>query len=145
MNNKITISTRETSKDTWKQNEMFDDIEIKVEDKKFIKSHMLDNKNRISSELREYLYNILDVSNVEDMTKILGDGWRLIIEKGISDPVVSIKDKTVTIYYDDFEFFYSEKKNITKSSKTVKDLFNNNRNPSTAQLTKIIKKNFRTF
>lgn len=101
---------------------------------------MLDNKNRISSELREYLYNILDVSNVEDMTKILGDGWRLIIEKGISDPVVSIKDKTVTIYYDDFEFFYSEKKNITKSSKTVKDLFNNNRNPSTAQLTKIIKK-----
>lgn len=140
MNNKITISTRETSKDIWKQNEMFDGIEIKVDDDKFIKSHMLDNKNRISSELREYLYNILDVSNVEDMTKILGNGWKLIVEKGISDPVVSIKDKTVTIYYDDFDLFYFERKNISKSSKTVKDLFNDNKNPSTAQLTKIIKK-----
>lgn len=140
MNNKITISTRETSKDIWKQNEMFDGIEIKVDDDKFIKSHMLDNKNRISSELREYLYNILDVSNVEDMTKILGNGWKLIVEKGISDPVVSIKNKTVTIYYDDFDLFYFERKNISKSSKTVKDLFNDNKNPSTAQLTKIIKK-----
>lgn len=140
MNNKVTINTREISKDGWKQNDMFDDVEINVDENIFIKSHMLDKNNGITSELREYLYNILDVSKVEDLVKILGVGWKLTIEDGISDPIISLQTKVLKIYYGDFEIFYFDKKNVSKSSKTIKDLFNDDKNPSTAQLTKIIEK-----
>lgn len=140
MNDKVVLNTRVTSKDIYKQNDMFDHIIINVDEPEFVKSHLLDNKNIISKEFREYLYNVFDVSKAEDLVKILGDGWSLIIEKGLSDPEVLKDNKIVKIYYDDFDFFYNDRKNISKSSKAVKDLFNSNKNPSTAQITKIIEK-----
>lgn len=137
---KIILSTRETSGDIYKEQQAFERIIINVPNSKFAKSHMLDSTNKIKADLREYLYNALDVSNSHDMISMLGSGWVLVVNDGISDPVVSSENKTVEIYYDDFEMFYKDKKNLKDTSKTVKDLFDDEKNPSTANISRIIRK-----
>lgn len=138
MQDKIIINTRRTSEDSWDTNELFNKIEIDVPEDKFIKSHFYSKNLEMTSEFKEYIKIIFDVTKSEDLIKKMNGNYLLIIENGEGDPELNLQLKIVKVYYDDFDSFYWYKKNLKNSSKAVKYLFDDNKNPSTSQITKII-------
>ena len=140
MQDKIFINTRRTSEDSWDTNELFNNIEINVQDDKFIKSHFYSKSMQMTSEFKEYMKIIFDVTKIQELIEKTEGEWILIIEDGIGDPKIDNVQKIVIIYNDDFEQFYNDIKRVKGSSKTVKDLFDDNKKPSTANITKIIEK-----
>lgn len=140
MQDKIFINTRRTSEDSWDTNELFNNIEINAQDDKFIKSHFYSKNMQMTSEFKEYMKIIFDVTKIQELIEKTEGEWILIIEDGIGDPKIDNVRKKVIIYNDDFEQFYNDIKKVKGSSKTVKDLFDDNKKPSTANITKIIEK-----
>lgn len=138
MQEKIIINTRRTTEDSWDTNELFSNIKVNVSKSKFIKSHFYSKNMEMTSEFKEYIKNIFDVTKSEELIKKMCENYVLIVEDGEGDPELDLNLKNVTVYYDDFDSFYWHKKNMKNSSKAVKYLFDDSKNPSTNQITKII-------
>ena len=140
MEEKIFISTRKSTKENWDDNEIFNQIIINVAENNFFRSHYLNSENHMTSEFKGYMKLVFDVTNIQELiAKTQGD-WSLRIEEGIDDPIINKKMKETVIYNGDFELYYNDIKKIKGSSKTIKDLFDDNKKPSTANITRIIEK-----
>ena len=140
MNEKVFISTRKSTKENWDDNEIFNQIIINVDRRNFSKSHYINLENKMTSEFKGYMKLIFDVKNSQELIKKTKGDWTLTIEDGIGDPIINNELRKVTLYNEDFELYYSNAKKIKGSSKTIKDLFNENKKPSTANITRIVEK-----
>ena len=120
---------------------VFGRIENKVKEQKYYKSHMFSN-NEFTKVFREYLYNINDISTKEDLENLFGKDWTLKILDGYSEQSCEIdsENKIFSIYYSDFEDYYSDHKLVKNSFNTIKDLYDNSRIPSSFSVTNIIGK-----
>lgn len=139
MNEKVMLNTRIQSKADWDSNEIFSGINSS-EVVNYYRSHYLNSESQMTSEFKEYMKNVFDVSKIEDLILKTSGNWKLVIKEGFGDPLINESEKVVTIYNSDFEFYYNEIKNIKKSSKTIKDLFDDEKRPSTSSITRIIEK-----
>lgn len=140
MKEKVFISTRKSTKENWDDNEIFNQIIVNASRENFYKSHYLSSENQMTSEFKGYMKLVFDVTNIQELiSKTKGD-WKLVIEEGVNDPVVNVEEKGVTIYNEDFEIYYNDIKKMKGSSKTIKDLFDEKKKPSTANITRIIEK-----
>lgn len=140
MEEKIFISTRKSTKENWDDNEIFNQIIVNANREKFYKSHYLSSENQMTSEFKGYMKLVFDVTNIQELIEKTKGDWKLVIEEGINDPVVNIEEKSATIYNEDFEMYYNDIKKMKGSSKTIKDLFDEKKKPSTANITRIIEK-----
>lgn len=140
MEEKIFISTRKSTKENWDDNEIFNQIIVNTNREKFYKSHYLSSENQMTSEFKGYMKLVFDVTNIQELIEKTKGDWKLVIEEGINDPVVNIEEKSATIYNEDFEIYYNDIKKMKGSSKTIKDLFDKKKKPSTANITRIIEK-----
>ena len=139
MNEVVGISTQVQNNRDMKFNEVFSKIIIDVPPKKYYKSHLF-SKNELNSKFKEYLYLVNDVTRIEELLQKFGEGWTLKIVPGEGDYNKECKDKIFTLYYDDYEKFYSDKKQIRDSAKAVSDLFNLEKKPNSKQISRIIEK-----
>ena len=140
MKEKVFVSTRKSTKENWDDNEIFNKIIVNVNRKNFYKSHYLNGDNQMTSEFKGYMKLVFDVTKIQELIEKTKGDWKLIIEEGINDPIVNTVDKQAVIYNDDFELYYNDIKKIKGSSKTIKDLFDETKKPSTANITRIIEK-----
>ena len=120
---------------------VFGRIENKVKNQKYYKSHMFSN-NEFTKFFREYLYNINAISTKEELEKLFGNDWTLQILDGYSEHSCKIdyENKIFSIYYSDFEDYYSDHKLVKSSFNTIKDLYDSSRIPSSFSVTNIIDK-----
>lgn len=140
MEEKVFISTRKSTKENWDDNEIFNQITINTNRNNFFRSHYLNTENRMTSEFKGYMKLVFDVTNIQELVEKTKGNWELVIEDGINDPIINTKMNQVIIYNGDFEYYYSDTRKIKSSSKTVKDLFDENKKPSTANITRIVEK-----
>ena len=139
MNDAIGIKTQIQNNRDMQFNELFSKIEIEVPAKKYFKSHLFSG-NELSSKLKEYLYNICDVTRTEGLIQMFGSGWTLKIVPGEGDYNREYNNKVFTLYYDDFEKFYNDKKQIKDSAKAVSELYNIEKKPNGKQISNVISK-----
>lgn len=139
MKESVGISTQIQNNRDMKFNELFSRIVIEVPTKKYFKSHLF-SKNELNSKFKEYLYNINNVTRTEDLIQKFGEGWTLKIVPGEGDYNKEIKDKIFTLYYDDYEKFYNDKKQVRDSAKAVSELFNLEKKPNSKQISQVIGK-----
>lgn len=139
MNETVGISTQVQSNRKMKFCEVFSKIIVEVPVEKYFKSHLF-NKNELSSTLKEYLYIVNDLTRSEDLLQKFGDGWTLKIVPGEGDYNGKYEEKIFTLYYDDYEKFYHDKKQIRNSAKAISELFDFKKKPNSKQITKIIDK-----
>lgn len=120
---------------------VFGRIENKVKEQKYYKSHMFSN-NEFTKVFREYLYNINDISTKEELENSFGKDWTLQILDGYSEQSCEVdsENKIFSIYYSDFEDYYSDHKLVKSSFNTIKDLYDSSRIPSSFSVTNIIGK-----
>ena len=120
---------------------VFGRIENKVKSQKYYKSHMFSN-NEFTKVFREYLYNINDISTKEELENLFGKEWTLQILDGYGEQSCTMdsENKIFSIYYSDFEDYYSDHKLVKNSFNTIKDLYDNSRIPSSFSVTNIIGK-----
>lgn len=140
MEEKVFISTRKSTKENWDDNEVFNQITINVPENNFFRSHYLNSENQMVSEFKGYMKLVFDVTNIQELIEKTKGDWTLVIEDGTDDPIISTEMKKTVIYNGDYEMYYNDIKKIKGSSKTIKDLFDDTKKPSTANITRIIEK-----
>lgn len=138
--NKMVLSQRIVNNDNTKENDLFKEYIINVEN--YSKTHIFSNIERgiISTTFKEYLYNVFDVSNQQELIKKVNGEWKLILEDGIDDFKLNEAEKIVTIYYGDYKKFYYNKMKTKNSANAIKMLFNDDKVPPTSQIADIIEK-----
>ena len=104
--NKMILSQRIVNNDNTKENDLFKEYIINVEN--YSKTHIFSNIERgiISTTFKEYLYDVFDVSNQQELIKKINGEWKLILEDGIDDFKLNETEKIVTIYYGNYKMFY---------------------------------------
>lgn len=138
--NKMILSQRIVNNDNTKENDLFKEYIINVEN--YSKTHIFSNIERgiISTTFKEYLYDVFDVSNQQELIKKINGEWKLILEDGIDDFKLNETEKIVTIYYGNYKMFYYNKMKTKNSSNAIKMLFNDDKVPPTSQIADIIAK-----
>ncbi len=138
--NKMILSQRIVDNDNTKENDLFKEYIINVEN--YSKTHIFSNieKGIISTTFKEYLYNVFDVSNQLELIKKINGEWKLILEDGIDDFILDETQKVVTIYYGDYKIFYYDKMKTKNSANAIKMLFNDDKVPPTSQIADVIEK-----
>lgn len=139
MKEAVGISTQIQNNRDMKFNELFSSIIIEVPAKKYFKSHLF-SKNELNSKFKEYLYIINNVTRTEELINKFGEGWTIKIVSGEGDYNKEIKDKIFILYYDDYEKFYNDKKQIRDSAKAISELFNMEKKPNSKQISQVIGK-----
>ena len=128
MDEKVFISTRKSTRENWDDNEIFNKIIINANRQNYYKSHYLNSENQMTPEFKGYMKIVFDVTNIQELIEKTKGNWKLIIEEGINDPIVNNEAKEAIIYNEDFELYYNDIKKIKSSSKTIKDLFDEEKN-----------------
>lgn len=138
--NKMILSQRIVNNDNTKENDLFKEYIINVEN--YSKTHIFSNIERgiISTTFKEYLYNVFDVSNQQELIKKINGEWKLILEDGIDNFKLNKTEKIVTIYYGNYKMFYYNKMKTKNSANAIKMLFNDDKVPPTSQIANIIEK-----
>jgi len=138
--NKMILSQRIVDNDITKENDLFKEYIINVEN--YSKTHIFSNveKGIISTTFKEYLYNVFDLSNQEELINKINGEWKLILEDGVDDFILDESKKIVTIYYGDYKIFYYDKMKTKNSANAIKMLFNDEKVPPTSQIADIIGK-----
>jgi len=119
---------------------IFSYVDVQVPRDKYYKTHLFINENEFNAKLKEYLYNVLDVSKAEDLILKFGKGWTLRIVPGEGDYNKELKNKVFELYYDDYEKFYNDKKKIKDTSKAIAELFDLEKSPNSKKIVQIIDK-----
>lgn len=141
MQNIVGFSSQEIKDRSLTFHGVFGKIENFVDNKKYHKSHLF-SKNEFIKTFREYLYDINNISKKEKLENLFGEDWTLKIVDGSSDLCRDIDDinNIFTIYYDDYEKYYYDNKLVKKNSNAIKDLYDNDKVPSSNNVTNIISK-----
>ncbi len=141
MKNAVGFSSQEIKNRTLIFHDVFGKIENLVEDSKYYKTHLF-SKNEFTKLFREYLYNINNISTKEELESLFGKEWILRIVDGFHDEsyIIDYDKKIFTIFYDDYEKYYTDNKLIKKNSNTIKDLYDASKIPNSNNVTNIINK-----
>ena len=141
MKNAVGFSSQEIKNRTLIFHDVFGKIENLVEDSKYYKTHLF-SKNEFTKLFREYLYNINNISTKEELESLFGKEWILRIVDGFYDEsyIIDYDKKIFTIFYDDYEKYYTDNKLIKKNSNTIKDLYDSSKIPNSNNVTNIINK-----
>lgn len=138
--NKMILSQRIVDNNVTKENDLFKEYIINVEN--YSRTHIFSDSEKgiISKTFKEYLFNVFGVSNQQELIKRVNGEWKLILEDGIKDFILNEREKIVIVYYGDYKEFYYYKMKTKKSTNAIKMLFNNDKIPPTSQITEIISK-----
>lgn len=139
MNKKIGISTQIKNNRDMQFNELFSNIVVEVPEKEYHRSHLFNN-NELTPKFKEYLYNVTGVTRIEELIKKFGNGWILKIIPGEGDYNSEYNNNVFTLYYNDYELFYNQKKTIKSSSKAIVDLYDGNKIPNSKVIAQVLKK-----
>lgn len=140
MENGVGFSSQESSERVMVFHGVFEKIINEVDSSKYHKSYLFNN-NEFTKIFREYLYEINHISRKEELENKFGSSWTLrIVNKCDKENVINLEKKEFILDYSEYEKYYSSKKQISKSSKVLKELFDDNKKPNTVGITNIIKK-----
>jgi len=137
----MSISRRITGEGSTVQDTLFADYVFEVDS--FSKTHFFsgDRTNGIiSTDFKEYLYEPFGVSNQEELINKIHGEWKLVVKDGDEAPTLDELSKTITVFLDNFEEYFSLKRERRNAARTAKALYDDSARISSIQVASLLQR-----